>query len=762
MRDKLPLIPAGATAISQDVAVIRGEKAWIYTLDLLPIYSHEADDHQHFRLIIAQLVEAGACRPCEIVKTFGVTRNKVMRAHKQLREHGVRSFFERRGGRRTGTVLTTEKLAEAQALLDEGASRPEVAGELAVKPDTLRKAIADGRLSEPKPPGCAPAASSASQRSRDDAAAAEGMGTACTRCAERLLAAVGAVKAAATHFEFCLDVSKAGVLCALPALLANGLLRGLDRLGVVSGYYTVEQTLLTLALMFLCRIRTVEALRKNAPGELGKLVGLDRVPEARCLRKKMDQLAGQTESEQWAGYLSEQWLEQAGDEAGFLYVDGHVKVYDGKQKLPRRYVSRQRLCLRGISNYWINDALGCPFFVIERQIDDGLLQTLRRDIIPRLLDEVPGQPDAEALGEDPRRHRFVVVFDREGYSPAFFREMWDDHRIACITYRKNCPDRWALEEFRELSATMPRGEQVSLQLAERGTLLGKGKDAIWVKEIRKLRADGHQTAVIGTAYNLEGTEIAPRLFTRWHQENFFAYAMQHYPIDLLCEYGAEPFEEKQKIVNPAWRELERQRNSASGKLMHRQARFCAMDTEVGADPAHKRHEKWLLCKAELQEEIELLRAAVMRLAEEKKKTEHYICWGDLPETSQEQFMKLPGARRRLVNTIGMICYRAETALAVSLCDLDKALSLSDARALLQALFMTPGDLHPDAIAKTLEIHVHGASTPAANRRLKALFVALNETETLFPGTDLRMVFSPLSPPANLETVPLQLPPDQDI
>jgi len=761
MREKLPLIPSGASAINRDIGVIRDGNTWTYVLDMVPIYAHGEHDHQHFRLIIAQLVEVGACRPCEIMATFGVTKNKVMRAQKQLREHGVRSFFEPRCGRRTGTVLTPEKLAQAQRLLNEGTSRSELAKELAIKPDTLRKAINDGRLSEPPRLATPAALTTASQRSSADTAAAAQMGTACTRPAERVLAALGALQGAPTCFEPLADVPKAGVLCALPALLANGLLHGLDKLGTITGYYTAQQTLLTLALMFLCRIRNVEALSKAAPGELGNLLGLDRVPEARCLRLKMDELAGTNKSEEWAAHLSRRWMEEAGEEVGFLYIDGHIKVYGGKEKLPRRYVSRQRLCLRGISNYWVNDALGSPYFVIERQIDDGLLQTLRRDIVPRLLTDVPAQPSEDELAADPHLSRFILVFDREGYSPAFFREMWQDHRIACITYRKNCTDTWDLREFSEVRATMPRGEELNLQLAERGTLLGSGKEAVWVKEIRKLTAGGHQTAVVSTAYGLDAVSIAPRMFTRWCQENFFGYCMRHFPIDLLSEYGAEPFEADQKVINPTWRELERQRNSATSKLTRRRAKFLAMDSETGANPTHQRHEKWLLRKADVREEIDTLAAEVASLAEQKKQIEHHITWGELDE--QERFRRLPSARRRLVNTIGMICYRAETAMAGALCKHERCLSLADARALLQALFMTTGDLLPDPAAKTLAVRLHGASTPAASRRLSALFAVLNETETIFPDTDLRLVFSPLHPPpAARQSVPSSLPPDQEV
>jgi hypothetical protein len=109
--------------------------------------------------------------------------------------------------------------------------------------------------------------------------------------------------------------------------------------------------------MALCRIKTVEQLRGHPPGEFGKMVGLDRVPEVRCLRRKMDELSADNAAEVWASHLSRQWMEADPEAVGTLYVDGPVRVYHGDQtKLPRRYVSRERLCLRGTTDYWVNHA----------------------------------------------------------------------------------------------------------------------------------------------------------------------------------------------------------------------------------------------------------------------------------------------------------------------------------------------------------------------------------------------------------------------
>ena len=105
--------------------------------------------------------------------------------------------------------------------------------------------------------------------------------------------------------------------------------------------------------------------------------------------------------EKWAGVLSRDWLEATPEFAGTLFIDGHVRLYHGSQtKLPKRYVSRQRLCMRGTTDYWVNDIQGQPFFAVERPIDHGMLEALRSDIVPRLLLDVPGQPTADELLAD--------------------------------------------------------------------------------------------------------------------------------------------------------------------------------------------------------------------------------------------------------------------------------------------------------------------------------------------------------------------------
>jgi hypothetical protein len=562
------------------------------------------------------------------------------------------------------------------------------------------------------------------------------MGMACTRVVERACAAVGDLEEAPSRFEPSLDVSCGGVLWALPALLQNGLLRHTgEHFSLPKGYYSLVQIFLLLAFMALSRIKTVERLRYSPPGELGKLLGLDRIPEVRTLRKKLALLSQREEVGQWSGRLSREWMEADPEAAGILYVDGHIRRYHGhKTALPRRYVARERLCLRGTTDYWVNDQIGRPFFVVTTPFTAGLLDTLRNDIVPRLLNDVPDQPSDEQLRANPYLSRFTMVFDREGYSPDFFREMWA-LRIACQTYNKYPKDDWPLGEFTDVCVAMPHGHAVDMQLAERGTRMPNG---LWMREIRKLSESGHQTSVLATDYLREAGEVGAHMFTRWSQENFFKYMIQHFDIDHLIEYQTEPADETRQVVNPAYRKLESGIKSKAATRARRAAAFGQLHLN---EPLSEKHvAAYEREKAALREEIEQLDLDLEERKTKRRQTPRHIALGQLPE--DQRFAQLAPVRKQLIDTIRMVAYRAETAMALSLRDwLGRT---DDARPLLREIFRTEADLIPDYANGTLTVRLHHLTNAMSDAAARTLAATLNESATRYPGTDLRLIYKLVS------------------
>jgi len=558
------------------------------------------------------------------------------------------------------------------------------------------------------------------------------MGMGASNIEARIAASVGELEGpVAPDFQPALDVPNGGVLFALPALLAVGLLKTTERFfELPKGYYGLESLFLLLAFMALSRLKSIESLRYCAPGEWGKLLGLDRVPEVRTLRQKIRLLSANDNPEQWSAELCREWMEMAPEQAGTLYIDGHVRVYNGHQtKLPRHYVARQKLCLRATSDYWVNAMDGQPFFVVHQAVDPGMIKVIEGEILPRLKADVPNQPCMEELAEDPLLHRFTLVFDREGYSPAFFARMKSE-RIACMTYHKYPGDDWSEEEFSPYTVEMPNGEKVEMLLAERGSCLS---NKLWVREIRKLTERGHQTALIATDYRSLQVPLAAAMFARWSQENFFKYAREHYNLDRLVDYRTEAISDPLQVVNPDHRRLDGQVRSCTGKLTRHLAKFGAMNMEGEIDP--KTVEAFLQRKADLQEEIEHLQKELETLKAARKETARHIAIDELPE--EEKFQKLSTPSKHLIDTIKMIAYRAETAMANLL--RDKMKHPDESRSLLRALYKSDADLLPDENAGTLTVRLHHMANQCSDTVIEELCEELNATETKFPGTDLRLV-----------------------
>ena len=336
-----------------------------------------------------------------------------------------------------------------------------------------------------------------------------------------------------------------------------------------AGYYGINSIVLTLALMALCRIKNPEQLKQHKPGELGRLIGLDRVPELKCLRKKINELVAQNHSKELNDKLLQQWMPD--DEGNvFLYADGHVSIYNGYlANLPAKYVSRQKLCLSATTGFWLNDQQGNPLLVFTGELSEKLQNAIEDTLITRLIESKVIEIPQEITDLTPAV--CTIVFDREAYQPAFFMRLWTKYRIAVITYRKNVKDKWDEQSFKDHSITIGSHKK-TMQLCERKTELGDHQ----FREIRCLTETNHQTPVITTHPSLPTATIACTMFSRWTQENFFKYMISDYSFDHIISYGTELIDEKKKVINPEYRKLTYQIKKEKEKKQRLQASFMAV------------------------------------------------------------------------------------------------------------------------------------------------------------------------------------------
>ena len=533
----------------------------------------------------------------------------------------------------------------------------------------------------------------------------------------------------------------------LPALLAQGLLKTKEVYKIPeSHYYGLESIILTLAFMALGRIKNPEQLKQCKPGEIGKIIGLDRIPEVRCLRDKINLLVSQNPAQKLNQLLIDHWYSQPTEETPFLYIDGHVRIYFGHHAhLPSKFVSRQKLCLSATTEFWVNDAAGLPVMMVTGELTEKLQKAIEDYIIPELQKTLllPSPPlseevevkeiEAESAIEEKEDQPPVctLVFDREAYEPTFFKRLYKQHRIAILTYRKNVRDTWTEQSFKPLDIKV-LDQTITMRICEQETVLG----GVPMREIRRLTDSGHQTAVITTNRVISTEVAAGRMFGRWSQENFFRYMIMDYDFDKMIEYGTEAIDENKEVVNPEYRKLSYRLKKEKEKTGRLKAKLFplteeAIETSLDNIPELQRRQ------IKLVEQIEKHQQTEQHILEERSKIPARIKLKDMP--GQVRYNKLKPESKMLMNIIKMICYRAETAVANELSAL-LTNAKEEKRMLVKQIIQNNADLIPDYEKKTLTVVLHSLSAPRFNQAAANLTEILNLTETIFPGTDLTLKF----------------------
>ena len=715
----------------------------VYFSNLAPFDFHDEDDRPAMLLRIAKLAESGV-RRADLEAAFGIGRSTLKRAVGKLRDRGEAAFHEPRRGRGPG-VIVGETAEEANRLLARGMSGAEVARKLGVSTATLnhnrRKGfIGDGRGAKRKRPEEAPETDTAavagedlldrSERDRRDRAAPMGRGA--RDSAGRIAASAGAMAEAHPRFDEPLSaVACGGVLAALPALLEEGLL---DRpgafLSLPKGYYGLTSTLLLLAFLFMARVRNPEALRHEAPGEWGAVLGLDRCPEAKTLRRKIKALASdRSGSRDWQDALAQAWMADEPDAT--LSVDGHVKVYTGRKgRLGKHFVSRQKLCLPASTSYWVNALGGRPLLCLHKDLDPTMTHALEHDVLPALERiGLPG-PDAPDLSPD-AAPALTLVFDREGWSPALFARL-ARRGIAVITWHKGFRgEDWPEEEFRTIEAPLhgPGGAGAAeVRLAERRIRLGKdGRPE--VRQIRRLLDSGRQVPLVTTDFSLPMEQAAGALFSRWAQENFFKYMRDEFNLDALAVHGLAEQDPDARIVNPARRKIERRINRLRNRLGTLRNRVADLLRGEPSDTA-------AASAGKLKNEIATLDAEREALKLRRRELPTHITVAELGE--DERLDALPSGERLLLDVIRMIAYRAETRMMPAVANAQGGKQRP--RRPLAELFQSDADIIPDPENGILRVRILGTASNAGDAAIAGLLEELNQTRTIFPGTSLRMVY----------------------
>jgi len=555
------------------------------------------------------------------------------------------------------------------------------------------------------------------------------------RIEERLLCAFGLLKEAPVRFESCAALRFGGVMLLLPFLFECGLLSYRHCYSErSSGYYSFDNLFILIAFLYLHRIKSFEQTKHYSPCEFGRLIGYDRIPEVKTLRSMIREITEQNHTDEWTASLSKIWIDEEKPE--LYYIDGHVQVYHGYlANLGKKHVSRQRLCLPGMMEFWVNASDGSPYFFVTAEINEKMGEILVNEIIPELLNLHPVSDERKQLmKENPDEPLFTLVFDREAYSPSLFAELWNTYRIAIITYRKNVKDSWKEEEFTDYEVVTSLGE-TKMKLHEQEFCHEK----CTMREVRKLSNDGHQTAIVTTNKILSIIKIASCMFARWAQENFFRYMRQEYALDKIIQYSIDEIYNDIKIVNPEYNNIMYRIKKEKEKLNRRKAKLYELEQKNLFEENEKEIEnkKWMKAGLELIEEIQSIEQQIENKRKQRKEIPYKIPIRQMPESTR--YNRLNKESKALQNVIKMICYRAETALARLLYPHYKRAN-QEIRALIKSIINTDINMEVDNKNEVLKITLFPLSNKRSNEAVSKICDTVNDTNTIYPGTNLRLFF----------------------
>jgi transposase len=541
---------------------------------------------------------------------------------------------------------------------------------------------------------------------------------------DRILAVLGAISDASPIFRDGTRIPHAGVLLALPALLDTGVL---DCARSVYGslgpaFYGLRTTVVVLLLMALLRIKRPEALKEQSPEDLGRLLGLDRAPEVKTLRRKLSRLAALGGAVEFGRMLAARRVATHGSALGFLYIDGHVRVYHGEHTIPKAHVTRMRIAMPATTDYWVNDARGDPLFVVTAEANAGMVKML-----PALLEQTRG-----LVGD----RRITVVFDRGGWSPKLFLRILAAG-FDVLTYRKGRSRRVPRNQFHERSATI-EGREVEYTLADQRIRLLDGK--LTLRQVTRLSEDGHQTPIVTSRTDLPDIEVAFRMFERWRQENFFKYLREEYALDALADHRTEPADPTRDVPNPARKALDAELHRARAAVAKLASAY-----GIGAfDDAAQLCVTLRTYKHERTPQAQALSAALERVSAIEARRAKVPVRVPVAQAIEGPVVQLATERKHLTNLFKLVAYQAESELTRAIAPYYKRTE-DEGRTLVQTALASAADIRVTAT----ELHVTLAPLSSAHRTaaIAALCEDLNRTATRFPGTDLRLRFG-IHPPPN--------------
>jgi transposase-like protein len=726
----LPLLPAGAAEIAPGVGLVTGAGGGLVSVHGLATFAWDAGDEAGRRLAAVQLVRLRAVSQAQAAAAFGVDPVTVWRWDQALAAGGVAGLVPARRGPKGASKLTPQLAARIAELDAAGATLSEIAAATGVSTFSVRNAL--GRVASAGKRAVAGAAAESASLAAGDDDAGHGavvpmLPDPVPRDGERALARWGLLgEGAVPVFTAGARYPLAGLLLALPALEGTGLLAAAREVygRVKDGFYGLAATLLTLVFLALAGEPRAEGATRVPPAALGRVLGLDRAPEVKTLRRKLGELAAAGKAADLIMALARRHAAARPDTLGFLYIDGHARVYYGTRTVQKTHVARLKFPAPATMETWVTGQDGDPVFMVVAEPSDSLAGELRR-LLPQLRGIV-GQG-----------RRVTVCFDRGGWSPALFADI-----IAAgfdlLTWRKGPAPDLSAAEFTKAACTDDRDRRHEYELADSTVELGisegprKGQTVTLRQVTRRVPAKAGGTRQIHTLTSREDLpagEVCWRMSSRWREENYFRYARTRFALDALDSYAASPDDPDRMVPNPA-------RKAAAARI--RQAEAAAQAAGAARDAALLQ-----LRSPAPGQPATITNQVINALAAPVE-----AAWRELDEADQAaaaiparvplgalspDTVRLDAETKQITHAIRMAAYNAETALARALHG-HYARAGDEAYALIREALTTSGDIRPGP--GELLIRLDPLTAPRRTQALAALCDQLTAAGARYPGTNL--------------------------
>jgi len=740
----LPLLPRDAAEIAPGVGVVAGPDGggvvWVHGL---ATFAWDAGDEAARRLAAVQLVQLSAATQVQVALAFGVIPVSVWRWAKALAGGGVAGLVPAAKGPQRASKLTPQVISRIRELDRQGAGKAAIAAAAGVSESSVRSVLrparpaADGVPAGQDPAGTDAAGAGLAETDAGDADAriAEPevlpvLPDPVPRDAERALARFGLLgEGAVPAFTPGARYPLAGLLLALPPLAQSGLLACARQVygRLRDGFYGLEVMLTVLVFMALLREARAEGATRIPPAALGRVLGLDRAPEVKTIRRKLGELAAAGKAADLQLALARHHAAASPDTLGLLYIDGHTRAYFGKRDIQKMHVTRLKFPGPATEETWVTGSAGDPLLVVMAQPSSSLAAQIR-DLLPALRD-ITG-PAAKP----------VLCFDRGGWSPALFADI-TDAGFDLLTYRKNdtgkdIPDMpgeafaaaaWAGDDGRAREYDLA-DTTISLTVSEGEH---KGRVLTLRQVTRRKPGDTRQVHILTTrpAAALPAAGVIYRMTSRWREENYFRYGRAHFALDALDTYATTPEDPDRMVPDPA-------KKTAAAAVKAAKTTLAAAETARQARLAALRHPAPGTATVITNQALARLDAPVdaARRDLQAAQAAARAIPAKIPLAEHNPDMVKPDTETKLItHAIRMAACNTETILARAL-NGRYARAGDEAYALIREALQTSGDITIDG--SVLHIRLDPLSAPRRTRALAALCEQLTTTATRYPGTQL--------------------------